>query len=62
MSDFINRKQLGKKLGITARSISRYKSNDNEVYKKIKELFEVKKQVKHLQNYIDLKIIQPYKK
>jgi len=41
--NFINRDQLGKKLGVSYGSIEKYKGSNNEVYKKIKELFEVKK-------------------
>jgi len=40
---FINRRQLGEKLGVNASTIEKYKGSNNEVYKKIKELFEVKK-------------------
>ena len=41
--NFIDRDQLGKKLGVSYGSIEKYKGSNNEVYKKIKELFEVKK-------------------
>jgi hypothetical protein len=40
---FINREQLGKKLGVSFSTIEKYKMKDNEIYKKIKELFEIKK-------------------
>jgi hypothetical protein len=40
---FINREQLGKKLGVSFGTIEKYKMKDNEIYKKIKELFEIKK-------------------
>jgi hypothetical protein len=40
---FINRRQLGEKLGVNASTIEKYKGSNNEIYKKIKELFEVKK-------------------
>ena len=41
--DYINREQFAKKLGITASTIEKYKLSNNEIYKKIKELFDVKK-------------------
>jgi hypothetical protein len=40
---FINRRQLGEKLGVNVSTIEKYKGSNNEIYKKIKELFEVKK-------------------
>jgi hypothetical protein len=41
--DFINREQLGKKLGVSLSTLEKYKIDNNEIYKKIKELFDVKK-------------------
>ena len=40
---FINTKQFGNKLGISSATLENYKRQDNEVYKKIKELFDIKK-------------------
>ncbi len=40
---FLTRSELAKKLGITPGTIEAYKSRNAEAYKKIKELFEVKK-------------------
>ncbi len=41
--NYINRQQFAEKLGITASTIEKYKVSNNEIYKKIKELFDVKK-------------------
>ena len=40
---FLTRAELGKKIGVKASAIERYKVNNTDAYKKIKELFEIKK-------------------
>ena len=41
--NYINRQQFAEKLGIGASSIERYKIENNKIYKKIEELFDIKK-------------------